>query len=611
MKKIIFSLSLLYSVFSHGQLFVSENSYMYVGNQFVYVKENTELEDNATILLRREGQLLQGRTGVSANTGEGNLSVYQEGTVNNFAYNYWCSPVGVASNTPGNGNFGITMLHQPTTVEDSTPAIILPMNGYDGVANPLSIAPYWINRFLSSIDYSSWLPMGSTIGTEPGQGFTMKGTSGSDATNPGELYENHPTVANPFRTKQRYDFRGKPNDGSITINVADGQYTLTGNPYPSAIDLSKFLLASPNTTGVAYFYEQEKTVNSHMLVAYRAGYGTFTPVDELSPGIYVPATLYAYDGAGTQLSTFVSNPNNFAARRFSPVGQGFMVVGKGIGTTATMTNSYRVFQKEDLNLSIFERTTPIQTPTSNFFPYIPSVSGFDYTMVSTLPIPQIRINALLNNQAIKQFVVGFHSSATDGMDHAKDALNPNESTNDINFLIEDSECVLSVLQFDENKRLPLVVNATQNASFKLQVGEIINFNQAQNVYLFDAETNVYHDIKNSDYQFVLPQGIYKNRYEITFRNEFLSNSTNVFSSLIVYQNNAKESVIVSNPNRIDIKTINLYDIGGKKIISSEKLSTESEYSISTSSLAEAPYIVEIFTKDNHKFSQKIIVSKAQ
>jgi hypothetical protein len=32
-----------------------------------------------------------------------------------------------------------------------------------------------------------------------------------------------------------------------------GELVLTGNPYPSAIDLSAFLLDATNTTGIAYF----------------------------------------------------------------------------------------------------------------------------------------------------------------------------------------------------------------------------------------------------------------------------------------------------------------------------------------------------------------------
>jgi hypothetical protein len=44
---------------------------------------------------------------------------------------------------------------------------------------------------------------------------------------------------------------GKPNDGTIPITVLNLQF-LTGNPYPSAIDLSSFLIEQTNCTGIAY-----------------------------------------------------------------------------------------------------------------------------------------------------------------------------------------------------------------------------------------------------------------------------------------------------------------------------------------------------------------------
>lgn len=604
MKKIIFSLSLLYSVFSYSQLFVASNNYMYVGNQFVFVKQNTQLESDGKILLRREGQFLQGTSTTSSNIGLGKLSVYQEGTVNNFAYNYWCSPVGDATNLPKNENFGITMLEQPNTVLNSTPATMLAMNATNGISNPLSIAPFWIYKFLSSDDYSQWFAMGTASNILPGEGFTMKGTGGFlDGTNPGGV---EAEVNNPG-SGQRYDFRGKPNDGNIDITVANGKFTLTGNPYPSAIDLSAFLTDAVNTSGIGYFWEQDKSVNSHLILAYRGGYGTFSPITRGGTGLYIPAVFYAYDISGNEIPFSSYYPNSDYSRYFSPIGQGFLVEGNGLGTIATMKNDYRVFQKENSITSIFERTASENTSESGFLPYIPSVSGFDYTTVSTAEVPQIRVSALLNNQAIKEFVIAFDTDATDGIDHAKDAKNPNTSSNDVNFLIDSNEYILNVIQFDESKKLPLVVNATQNASFKLTVSGIINFNPSQNVYLFDGETNLYHDIKNGAYEFVLPQGVYKNRYEITFRNEMLSNSTNVKNSVVIYQNNSQETLFVSNPNNMDIRTINLYDINGKRISSNEKLSTENEYRIPTSGLADATYIVEVYTVDNTKLTQKVVI----
>ncbi|NJM79583.1 MAG: hypothetical protein HC854_08195, partial [Flavobacterium sp.] len=87
--------------------------------------------------------------------------------------------------------------------------------------------------------------MGNTGVVEPGLGFTMKGVSGSDITiaHPisGSLGDG---VANNPSNNQRYDFRGKPNDGDISVTVgatAGPNYpnqTLAGNPYPSAINLN-------------------------------------------------------------------------------------------------------------------------------------------------------------------------------------------------------------------------------------------------------------------------------------------------------------------------------------------------------------------------------------
>jgi hypothetical protein len=421
----------------------------------------------------------------------------------------------------------------------------------------------------------------------------------------GEASPNNPGSA------QRYDFRGKPNDGDITITVADGMFTLTGNPYPSAMDLSAFLTDAINTTGVAYFWEQDKTVNSHLILAYRGGYGTYSPVSRGGTGVYVPAVFNSFDISGVVIPFTNTSPNNSYARYFSPIGQGFMVKGNASGTTAILKNSYRVFQKEDPTLSVFERNTSNQTATSDFLPYIPSVSGFDYTSVSSLPVPQIRINALLNNQAIKQFVIAFDNEATDGMDHAKDAENPNTISNDINFLIENKDCILSVIQFDENKRLPLTIKSGGNVSFKLKVIDVINFNPSQKIYLYDAETNLYHDIKDDEYEFVLPQGTYNNRFEVTFKTDALSNHEVVKNNVIIYQNNSQETLFVSNPNNLDVRTIILYDINGKRITCQEKLATKIEYSLSTSGLADAAYIVEIITKENLKLSQKIIISQGK
>jgi hypothetical protein len=605
MKTTLFTLTVLFFASSVvAQLYVKNGSYIFNKGAVVYAKGNLELDTNSNFYLRNEGQFVQGTTSTSTNTGEGKLSVFQEGTSNNYSYNYWCSPVGGATfgNTT-NEDFGITMLNVPTTNIASTAATIT--TGYNGssAAGALTISNYWIFRFLALPDYSGWSHSYSASNIAAGQGFTMKGTSGSDATNVGE------TAVNNLGSKQRYDFRGKPNDGDITITVANNNFTLTGNPYPSAIDLSAFLTDATNCTGIAYFWEHDKTVLSHALLAYRGGYGTFSPVSRLGSGIYVPAKFYSYDISGNLLPLTESSPNNSYARRFSPVGQGFMIVGNASGTTVTMKNLYRVFQKENVLNSVFEKNATVtNTYNGDFLPPIMSVSGFDYTTVSRAEVPQIRFNTLLNNQAIKQVVLAFDSEATDGVDHAKDAENPDGTSVDMNFFLNDKDYIISVIQFDENKRLPVTFKSTTNASFKITVAEIINFDQADNVYLYDKATGLYHDIKNAEYEFVLPEGIFSNRFEITFKNDALSVSVPTRENVIVYQNNANQLMTVSNPNSLDIKSVTLFDITGKLLFNKVNLGSASSYEFTTASLSDGVYLVKIASSDGKSVGQKIIVS---
>jgi hypothetical protein len=115
----------------------------------------------------------------------------------------------------------------------------------------------------------------------------MKGTSGTDATSVDGVQNNA-----GGNGAQRYDFRGKPNDGNISVSVASGMTTLTGNPYPSAIDMQLFLADNLAVCdGNALYWEQDKSVNSHFIAAYRGGYGVYNGASN----IYTPATFYTYD----------------------------------------------------------------------------------------------------------------------------------------------------------------------------------------------------------------------------------------------------------------------------------------------------------------------------
>jgi hypothetical protein len=601
MKKIITLLSLMVCAAMSAQLYISPNpaSYVYVGNQYVFVKQDVNLQNTSNLYLRQGGQLLQGTAGTSTNQGQGKLSALQEGTVDNYEYNYWCSPVGNASAAVGNENFGITMLNQPTSVTASTAATMLPMASLDGVASPLQIAQRWVFKFLSGATYSNWVSTASASTIAAGEGFTMKGSTGTDN---GAFTDN--AVTNNPGAAQRYDFRGKPNDGNITVTVGAGKLTLTGNPYPSAIDLQAFLLAGTNCTGIAYFWEQDKTVNSHFIASYQGGYGTYAS----GTNTYTPPTFYAYNGAGTQLGA-VGTGTNFP-RKFSPVGQGFMIEGNTNGTV-TMANTYRVFQKEGV-LSHFERPvsqlhSDSATPVGEYYPHIPSVSGFDYTTVSMLPNPQIRFNVLLNNQGIRQMALTFSPLATDGVDRAMDGKSPGGGNADSFFALEGGEYVIAAIDFDINKKVPLGLKSDVAGTFRITVAEMLNFTDADHVYIHDKLDDSYHEILNADYEISLPAGNETSRYEVTFINSSLGVPNIGDNAFDVLQDNTAQQLVISNPDLIDLQSCSLYDMTGKLVFSKNGLGTESSYRFSTLGFSEGIYIVKLMTVKGQSFSRKISI----
>ncbi|KIA87867.1 T9SS type A sorting domain-containing protein [Flavobacterium sp. AED] len=587
----------------NAQMFVSANTNVFVNNEVVYIKQGLELNAaSSNFYLRRDAQLLQGSTAAGANKGVGNLSVFQEGSTNNFQFNYWCSPVGGNSATAGNSPFGITQLKDIVDLTNSNNPTILAMNNYNGTASPFAIAPFWINKLVASSGYTSWAQVGSASSINAGEGFTMKGTSGTNLTTVNGV-QNNPT------SQQRYDFRGKPNDGTISINVLDQEFTLTGNPYPSAIDLSAFLTDATNCTGIAYFWEQDKTVNSHYIADYKGGYGTFSPVSRSGSGIYVPATFYSYDGSGNEGSS--TGTGGIYERRFSPVGQGFMIDGTANGTVE-MKNSYRVFVKEGAsNYSQFNKSAnQNKTKTkSDYLSKIQSVSGFDYTKVSLLPTPQIRFNTLMNNQGVRQLALAFIPEATDGVDRAMDAMSSSDdSPADVYFVLEDTEYVIDAVNFDVDKSIPIGFRNGDQANYKITVKEILNFTEANNVYLHDKVADKYFDIKNDFHELTLPAGVNNTQFEITFKsNSTLGVKDLASESFVVYQNNATKNLTINNPLLMDLATCGLYDVAGKLIFSKKDLGVNSSYKFSTSGLGDGIYIVKISTKDNIEVGKKIII----
>ena len=632
------------SLLRNAQMYVSPNSYMFVNDAYVYVGQDINMNGDGALYLRKQGQLLQATAGASSNQGTGILSVFQEGTSNNYGYNYWCSPVSFNDVAIGNTGFFSTQLNRPTSVTTASPATITSYSTLDGSTTntSLSIAGRWIWKYVASNQYNlggpnGWQYVGNIGSVETGLGFTMKGVSGLDTTTAHPVSGNlGDGISNNPGNNQRYDFRGRPNDGTISIAVdnSSGMYsnkTLTGNPYPSAINLNLFLLensgytvnystgsysfsGSPVINGNAYFWEHRKTAASHVLVTYEGGYGTYAPngPTAFDPGTYTAATWNTYNADGS-LNTTGATSGGVYERMFTPVGQGFMIQGFTLGS-ATMKNLYRTFVKEGLaSYSQFERSTQNATVGNENWEEIPNVANVDYTQFSKKQVPQFKIHTVMNDQNTRETAVAFNDNATDGFDFALDAISPEANLpRDSFFPIDgDKKFVINTLPFGIDKKIPVAFKADIPTKFNVSVKELINFDASQAIFMHDKLTNEYFDIKNSYFEITLPIGLTTTRFEITFKNEtiILSTPSEVAGAFQVYQNNELEMLTIFNSLQKDITSLTLFDVSGKIMLNKSNLGTSEKYEISTSVLNTGVYVVKLITAENETIDKKIIIDK--
>ena len=586
MKQIYIIAFFLFAFQGFSQVFIkpygNQDSYLYVEGQLLFVEKGIDLTLNpsettkAGIYLRDEAQLVQGKSN-SVNTGNGLISVFQEGNATAYTYNYWSSPVQNNSNSLLFGN----TLFEPIDKTNSKKAIIT--GELNGSANPLTISNRWIYKF-SGTDYSDWVYAGNTFDLIPGEGFTMKGVSGTNMNI--ALYG----IANNPGNKQRYDFRGIPNNGNITLSIKKDESRLVGNPYPSALDLNALLQENLNTTGIAYFWDS-KPVASHYLNQYEGGYGAYSPA--AGNNGYVPAVFSKYDGGGNSVN-HNAEEGDYYARRYSPIGQGFLIVGNTNGIL-TFKNEYRKFEKENTSTSEFKSKT---IPLKSF---------------ETEDISFFRLNVEFNNQYVRQLLLVHSEMATSGIDRAMDAKNLSILDTDIGWLLENESYLINVLPFEVSDKIPFFLNLAEKTEVNFKIIGLENFNSE--VFLYDSETGLYHDLKNQEYKIHLNEGEYHKRFMITYTNPDLISAKEEIVELEqpldvygIFQNNPATRLEITIPLVHTLNSISLFDSSGRRIFESKGENNQNYHEFSTENLSNGIYIVKITGPKGHIVSKKVIIS---
>lgn len=554
----------------HVKPYGNMDSYIYVETGLLFVEKDISLNQNpseemkASIYLRDGAQLLQGKSN-SKNTGSGLLSVFQEGNATDYTYNYWSSPV---LSTFGN-LFG-EILFEPLDKLDSRKAIIT--SDLNGSSIPLKISDKWIYK-LSGENFSNWIYVGKVFDVQPGEGFTMKGIS---EVNTGiNIYG----VLNNPGNQQRYDFRGVPNSGHYNLKMEEDHSRLVGNPYPSAMDLNKFLQENESSTGIAYFWDS-KPVSSHYLNEYVGGYGAYSPAGGNNG--YVPAVFSKYDESGIQLYE-TGETGKFYARRFAPIGQGFLVVGKNSGQL-NFKNEFRVFEKENSETSEFKNTG--------------ENSG---------EINMIRFNIEFSGKYTRQLLLILRPDATKEIDHAMDAQNLSIMEADAGWHLDNSDYLINARPLDLKEEISLKINLENNSEV---IFHRISTPLTIPVYLMDSNTNTYYDLSQNEVKLNIDAGEYTGRFMITYSNGTIIETPEIEpipNQIFIYQNNSYGQLEIFVPEEVSISKVLIFDSLGKKIFETTTGNPQPLYEFPTSFLSNGVYLVKIIGPQGRVFSKKVII----
>ena len=560
-----------------------------------------------------ESQLLQDEGSILEQSSKGWMQRDQQGKKLSYNYNYWSSPVSKQGYGTNNAPYSIEeVLRDPR--DKNNPSAINYLYAYaaaDGKmtsTSPLILSTYWMWKFKGSASlYEDWTWIGAGDPTLTGEGYTLKGTDG--------------TV--DVKAQQNYTFRGKPHNGDITLafEVAYENY-LVGNPYPSALDASRFIRdnlkgkdsigpvspANANFNGTLYFWSHFAG-NSHYLQQYVGGYAVYNLSGGTEPASSVDQRINNNGQSGGQ------KPQDFI-----PVGQGFFV-NKVISfnPVGTSEDPVQVTQKTGGNEVIFNNTQRIYEREFDKSGKGESVFHMqerkDKITANTAKSSDTRKKIWLKFNSPKgfqrQILVTADSTTTAGFDLGYDAPMIENNDEDIFWFFSNSAFVIQgIPDFGLERQLPLGFKIAKAGKLSIDIDELKNIPDDMNIYVADSLLNITHDLRKGAYKVQSDEGIFTDRLSIVFQDNTAVEPEPEEHEIegdfkILYVNGTRE-IFIMNPHKIEIEKVYLNNMLGQQVHMYYDIPNKNLIKLPVSRFGSGVYVVKVYS-ENGITTKKVIL----
>jgi hypothetical protein len=538
-----------------------------------YVEVENDLTVNGTISVDPYGAFIQNN---DSGTVSGNDATVTKRTAPMnawYEYTYWSSPVS-----------GETIAGGLADSEPSRRYLFNAENFLDTDGNGIDD------------DDNDWQWLSGTTVMQPGIGYATTLTEFAYSIAPGSSDKQILT-----------SFNGPFNNGEIRVPIyrnnnnviVDGNPNFIGNPYPSAIDAQLFLDAntviSQNGIGI--------DINGN---AYTDGAIYLWSQDTAPSNAYDGNQVLNFSTADYAIINGLGQTaggDGEIPDRYIPSGQGFFI---------NMSDSAIPISTDANNVSmgevVFNNAMRVvgTTENSQFFKSSNSKE-------SSSELNKLWINLTSDNGVFNQTLIGYMDGATNNNDGAFFDAPKNISAGSSAILyttIENSNKLFAIqgkspnsLNQDEMISLGFDTNISVPTIYTLSIAQLQgDFLTNNPIYLKDNVANTIHNLSDSDYTFISEVGEFKDRFEIVFTNQALSNDTfdaNTNALQIKQVNDTQ--VRFSTSNNLSIKNVRIYDLLGRQLYNLEGNNSVETYNLSN--LNNSVFIAKV------KLSNGAIVTK--
>ena len=239
-------------------------------------------------------------------------------------------------------------------------------------------------------------------------------------------------------------------------------------------------------------------------------------------------------------------------------------------------------------------------------------ANFFSTSTSKLTIERHRVWINVTDSstgAFSQTLFGYRTGATDGYDPGLDGAYFNDGAIALTSLIGADRYTIQFrgLNYDPNDVIPLSFMTNYNGNFTFALDHVDGFflNSSQPVYILDTQTNVYTNLKTSNYTFSSAIGTFNDRFKLVYHNPYETNSlgiNDVFTSdnLVILQN--QDNISLQTGDTV-LESVAIFNLSGQIIYQNYNVNA-TQLTVTNLKINHQPIIIRAITKDGIMVSKK-------